>query len=52
MISVLSAADGVILLLFFIIFMYYTFGITKNNINEEDEHIQEMSHPKSVLFVV
>lgn len=50
--SVLSGADGVILLLFFIIFMYYTFGITKNTANEESENIQEMSHPKSVLFVM
>lgn len=51
-ISVLSGADGVILLLFFGIFMYYTFNITKNGNHQEDASIQEFSHLKSVFFII
>jgi len=49
--SSLSAADGVILLCFFVIFMYYTFSIAQQNDDNQDQ-IKEMSHPKSALFVL
>ena len=49
--SSLSAADGVILLCFFIIFLYYTFSIAQQNDDNQDQ-IKEMSHLKSVLFVI
>lgn len=49
--SSLSAADGVILLCFFIIFMYYTFAIAQQN-DEEWEKIHELPNRKSILFIV
>lgn len=49
--SSLSAADGVILLCFFVIFMYYTFGIAQES-NDDENNVKEMSHLKSVLFVI
>ncbi len=50
--NVISRIDGVILLLFFAIFMRYTFSIAKNNNNEEGAEVKSMSGFKSVLFIL
>jgi len=49
--SEITFTHGIILLLFFVIFLYYTFGIAKNN-DEMDEDIVEQSLKKSIIFVV
>ena len=48
--SLLSRIDGVILLLFFIIFIYYTFGLGKLK-GEEKITVKVHSMPKSFLLV-
>lgn len=40
-----------VLLLFFVIFFVYTFGIAKNTESSEDE-VQEMTLSKSIFFIV
>ena len=48
----LSRIDGLVLLSFFIVFMYYTFGlITSGQEQLEDEDIEIMTWPKSLLFI-
>lgn len=47
----ITFSHGIILLLFFIIFLYYTFGIAKNT-ETIDEDIKEESLSKSILFVI
>lgn len=51
--SAITRIDGLILLAFFIIFLYYTFGITKSSddIVEKDE-IKVFSYSKAVLFII
>lgn len=51
--SGVTRIDGFILLAFFIIFLYYSFGITKSadDIVEKDE-IKVFSYSKAILFVV
>lgn len=49
--SLLSRSDGIVLLGFFIIFMYYTFGIAKVDA-EDGEEIEEVSTGKSVVLIV
>lgn len=51
--SGITRIDGLILLSFFIIFFYYTFGITKStdDIVEKDE-IKIFSYSKAVLFII
>lgn len=49
--SAITRIDGVILLLFFIIFMYYTFGISKAE-GEEGEEVKQYTNFKSILFIV
>jgi len=60
-ISILSRIDGIILMFFFIIFMYYSYGISKNHTvmgevelekAEEGENIPEGSTKKSVLLII
>ncbi|HDQ23048.1 MAG TPA: calcium/sodium antiporter [Candidatus Uhrbacteria bacterium] len=48
--SELGRIDGLILIGFFIIFLYYTFGISK--ITEEDEYTKILSLNKSILFII
>ncbi|MFA6307245.1 MAG: calcium/sodium antiporter [Patescibacteria group bacterium] len=48
--SALTRIDGSILLAFFIIFLYYTFGLTK--VEGESDDIQEYSTWKSILMVL
>jgi cation:H+ antiporter len=51
--SSLSRGDGMVLLAFFIIFLYYTFGISKVSDGAGvDENIKELPTGKSVLFVI
>jgi cation:H+ antiporter len=51
--SVLSRSDGMVLLAFFMIFLYYTFSISKSQSQDKaDENIKEISMGKSLLFVV
>lgn len=50
--SVLSRIDGFILIAFFIIFLYYTFGIAKVGGEDSDIKIKKYSFGKSVLFIL
>lgn len=52
-VSSISRIDGLVLLGFFIIFLVYTFGITKSDedINEKDP-IKVYSFPKTVIFIL
>ena len=48
----LSRIDGLILLSFFIIFMYYSFGIAKDGVDGEGEQVEVLSTPKSSIYVL
>lgn len=52
--SAITRTDGLILLLFFIIFLYYTFGIAKTAVDEDlgDQEIKLMKNWQAVLFIV
>jgi cation:H+ antiporter len=50
--SGLTRIDGIVLLSFFVIFLYYTFGISKVTGDASESDIQELSYSKSVSFVV
>ncbi len=51
--SSITRIDGLVLLGFFIIFLTYTFGITKSDEDINDvEPIKALSYPMSVLFII
>lgn len=50
--SVLSRIDGFILIAFFIIFLYYTFGIAKVGNGDSDVQIKKYGLGKSALFIL
>jgi cation:H+ antiporter len=50
--SGITRIDGFILLSFFVIFLYYTFGIMKSDKDVAGEEVEVFSHPKSALFIV
>ncbi len=50
--SGLTRIDGFVLLSFFIIFLYYTFGISKVTGDEENIEIKLLSSGKSALFIL
>ena len=50
--NVIGRGDGIILLLFFAIFMRYTFSIAKSSGEESGEQIKLMPIWKSLLFIV
>ena len=51
--SLLSRIDGIVLMSFFVIFMYYTFGIArKDGANTEVMKVKEISLVKSIIFVL
>jgi cation:H+ antiporter len=52
--SALTKIDGLILLSFFIIFLYYTFGISKVNTESDDTDIKvkSLSNTKSIFFIL
>lgn len=49
--SSLSGADGIILLCFFIIFLYYMFGVAQSQNYIQEGEVKTMSHVKSLTFV-
>lgn len=50
---ILNRVDGILLLLFFTIFMRYTFSQAKNGTSEEDQDIKKTMTPlKSVIWIV
>ncbi len=50
--SGLTRIDGIVFIAFFIIFIYYTFGISKVSGENTDLEIKDMSYMKSSLYVV
>lgn len=50
--NVLSRADGLVLLCFFMIFLGYTFAIAHNGTNSEQEDIKSMPLWKSALYII
>lgn len=54
--NVISRTDGIALIAFFVIFLYYIFGLLKNKNDEDDQLVEEieiveMKSPKSFLFI-
>jgi cation:H+ antiporter len=47
----LTRGDGIIILLFFLVFIYYLFSMMQNKVNENDE-TEYLSLKKSILFTV
>jgi len=50
--SGITRIDGFILLSFFIIFLYYTFGITKSDTDIVEEKMEVFSYSKAVGFII
>ncbi|MCF7795298.1 calcium/sodium antiporter [Patescibacteria group bacterium] len=57
--NVLTRIDGLVLLLFFIVFIYYTFSLTKEKVNvlpklkvSKEEEIKEYKNVKSISLVL
>lgn len=53
--DILSRADGAVLLLFFAIFMSYTFSLAQNGVNQEEasgSDVADMSNVKMILFIL
>lgn len=50
--SGLSRIDGLIFMAFFIIFLYYTFGIAKNMPEDERTHVKKMSTAISIIAIL
>jgi len=50
--SGITRIDGFILLSFFIIFLYYTFGITKSDEDIVEEEIKVFSYSKAIIFIL
>jgi len=51
-VSVLNRTDGIILIAFFIIFMYYSFFSMKKEDGEHDVRIKEYSTQKSIVMII
>ncbi|OGY85277.1 MAG: sodium:proton exchanger [Candidatus Kerfeldbacteria bacterium RIFOXYA2_FULL_38_24] len=50
--SGITRIDGFIFLSFFIIFLYYTFGITKSDKDIVEEEIKVFTYSKSAIFII
>ena len=50
--NVISLEDGIIYLLFFAVFMYYTFSIARKRDFEKEEQIREYSNLKSIGLIL
>lgn len=50
--SGLTRIDGIVLLSFFLIFLYYTFGIAKVSGENSDLEIKQLSNLKSTIYIV
>lgn len=52
MINQLSRGDGIALLLFFTVFIYYLFSIMRNKVDEDDDEAPKYSMKKSIIFTI
>jgi cation:H+ antiporter len=50
--SELTRGDGLILLGFFIIFMFYIFGIARQSCNKQEDKFRQLSNVKSAAFII
>lgn len=50
--SLMSRADGLILLCFFAIFIYYTIGISKAAPSSEDEPVKTYAYPVTISLII
>ncbi|HLD18040.1 MAG TPA: calcium/sodium antiporter [Patescibacteria group bacterium] len=50
--SGISRIDGFVLLSFFLIFLYYVFGITKSDKDIIEEEVKVFKYPKAILFII
>lgn len=50
--SVLHQGDGLILIAFFILFMYYTFGIAKSSEQKDEMDVKTFSYPLATLMII
>ncbi len=50
--SVISRADGIVLLFFFIIFLVYNFQLIRNNKGEDDLEVKDYSKAKSAVYIL
>jgi cation:H+ antiporter len=50
--SSISKIDGLVLLSFFVIFLYYVFGISTSHTDNTEEDIKIFSSSKSVLYII
>lgn len=50
--SVVSRADGIVLLFFFIIFLVYNFQLIRNNKGEDDLEVKDYSKARSVVYIL
>nr|MDD3719763.1 calcium/sodium antiporter [Candidatus Gracilibacteria bacterium] len=50
--NIITFGDSLVLILFFIIFLSYTFGIMKILEEEAEEHTEKLSTWKSVLYII
>jgi cation:H+ antiporter len=50
--SGLTRIDGLVLIAFFIIFLYYTFGIARVSGEASDSEIRELSYLRSTLYIL
>lgn len=48
----LSQIDGLVLLTFFVVFLYYTFSVSKNTKDVPIEDIKKLGTKKSILFIL
>lgn len=52
MVNQISRGDGIVLLLFFTVFIYYLFSIIRNKVDEDDDEEPKYSMKKSIIFTV
>lgn len=50
--DVLSRVDGMVLLSFFVVFLYYTFGLAKSGDDDIEEDIELLPWNKSIFYVL
>ncbi|MCP6720366.1 MAG: calcium/sodium antiporter [Patescibacteria group bacterium] len=50
--SILTRVDGLILLSFFFVFMYYSFGIAKTGASESGEKVKKLGTSKAIAFIL
>lgn len=52
MVNQISRGDGIAILLFFMIFIYYLFSIMRNKVDEDEEEPPKYSMTKSIIFTI